>query len=45
MKNVIGENIKRVREKKGMTQKELAEKCNLLLGNMKVEKESLKLEL
>lgn len=29
MKNVIGENIKRVREKKGMTQKELAEKCNL----------------
>ncbi len=28
-KNVIGENIKRVREEKGMTQKELAEKCNL----------------
>lgn len=29
MRNVIGENIKRVREEKGMTQKELAEKCNL----------------
>ena len=29
MQNVIGENIKRVRGKKGMTQKELAEKCNL----------------
>ena len=26
----IGNNIKRIREEKGMTQKELADKCNII---------------
>lgn len=26
----VGENIKKIREKKGMTQKELADKCNII---------------
>lgn len=29
MQNIIGENIKRIRKEKELTQKELAEKCNL----------------
>ena len=29
-KNTVGSNIKRIREEKGMTQKELADKCNII---------------
>ena len=29
MQNIIGENIKSIRKEKKITQKELAEKCNL----------------
>lgn len=43
---VLGENIKKIREEKGMTQKELADKCNIIYQTIgKYERNLLKPKL
>ncbi len=32
--NIVGENVKNIREKKGLTQEQLSAKCNLLEWNI-----------